>query len=231
MTTIIPREADWDDAPSLLDGAANVELTVEQCDLAYWFSSVAQGTLRGRPHRTRSPRSARRDAPHRLSQALSARQERRRCASTPRPPGRLPMKLVISCCVVIALVACHKSNGSGPDAPANCGVFGTACAGNGDCCLTGVLIGAGSRGRRGVGDGARSDRGLVEVPCEGGVPGVQRRIAVGIRGVGQPAHERERGANDGHPRRRSARLARGLDRREGARAWRKDPPTLSSFAA
>ncbi|GIH02051.1 hypothetical protein Rhe02_01180 [Rhizocola hellebori] len=49
MTTVIAKEADWDDAPSLLDGAANLELTVEQCDLAYWFTSVAQGTLRGRP--------------------------------------------------------------------------------------------------------------------------------------------------------------------------------------
>jgi len=44
------------------------------------------------------------------------------------------MKLVISCCVVIALAACSHKSGSGPDAPATCGVFGTACAGNGDCC-------------------------------------------------------------------------------------------------
>ncbi len=49
MTTVIPKEADFDDAPSLLDGAANLELTVEQCNLAYWFASVAQGTLLGRP--------------------------------------------------------------------------------------------------------------------------------------------------------------------------------------
>ena len=45
----VPREADWDEAPRLLEGAANVELTVERCDLAYWFTSVAQGTLRDRP--------------------------------------------------------------------------------------------------------------------------------------------------------------------------------------
>src|SRR5882724_11905143 len=49
MTDVIPIEADWDKAPGLLDGAANLTLTVEQCDLAYWLSSVAQGTLRGRP--------------------------------------------------------------------------------------------------------------------------------------------------------------------------------------
>ena len=49
MTTVIPKEADWEEAPSLLDGAANLELTVQQCDLAYWFTSVAQGTLQGRP--------------------------------------------------------------------------------------------------------------------------------------------------------------------------------------
>lgn len=45
----VPREADWDRAPALLEGAATIPLTVEQCDLAYWFRAVAQGTLRGRP--------------------------------------------------------------------------------------------------------------------------------------------------------------------------------------
>jgi len=49
MTSEIPVEADWDEAPGLLDGAASLPLTVEQCDLAYWFSAVAQGTLRDRP--------------------------------------------------------------------------------------------------------------------------------------------------------------------------------------
>lgn len=49
MTDTVPIEADWDHAPGLLDGAANLTLTVEQCDLAYWFSAVAQGTLRNRP--------------------------------------------------------------------------------------------------------------------------------------------------------------------------------------
>ncbi|WP_018348337.1 hypothetical protein [Longispora albida] len=47
--TKVPAEADWDAAPGLLDGAANLELTVAQCDLSYWFSAVAQGTLKGRP--------------------------------------------------------------------------------------------------------------------------------------------------------------------------------------
>ncbi|MDG9703208.1 VlmB-like protein [Streptomyces sp. DH37] len=49
MTTEIPVEADWDEAPGLLDGAGSLSLTVDQCDLAYWFSAVAQGTLRDRP--------------------------------------------------------------------------------------------------------------------------------------------------------------------------------------
>lgn len=48
MTDAIPREAGWDTAPGLLDGAMNLVLTAKQCDLAYWLSSVAQGTLRGR---------------------------------------------------------------------------------------------------------------------------------------------------------------------------------------
>jgi hypothetical protein len=48
-TVTVPVEADWERAPSLLSGAATVELTVADCDLAYWFSAVAQGTLRGRP--------------------------------------------------------------------------------------------------------------------------------------------------------------------------------------
>lgn len=45
----VSAEADWDAAPGLLDGAANLVLTVEQCNLGYWFTTVAQGTLRGRP--------------------------------------------------------------------------------------------------------------------------------------------------------------------------------------
>jgi hypothetical protein len=46
MTTA--READWDKAPGLLDGAKELTLGPEECDLAYWITSVAQGTLRER---------------------------------------------------------------------------------------------------------------------------------------------------------------------------------------
>ncbi len=44
----IAREADWDTAPGLLDGAKELTLGPEECDLAYWITQVAQGTLRGR---------------------------------------------------------------------------------------------------------------------------------------------------------------------------------------
>src|SRR5215472_13108724 len=50
MTNPTPLEADWDQAPGLLDGAMNLELTAHGSDLAYWLSAVAQGTLRGRAH-------------------------------------------------------------------------------------------------------------------------------------------------------------------------------------
>jgi hypothetical protein len=42
-----PPEADWDRAPGLLDGAMTLELTPAQCNLEYWLSAVAQGTLAG----------------------------------------------------------------------------------------------------------------------------------------------------------------------------------------
>src|SRR5882724_11306289 len=48
MTIAVPPEADWDQAPGLLTGAKSLELTAERCDLAYWFTAVAQGTLRDR---------------------------------------------------------------------------------------------------------------------------------------------------------------------------------------
>ncbi|WP_416971086.1 VlmB-like protein [Streptomyces sp. 4F14] len=61
----IPPEADWDRAPSLVDGAGSLELTAADCDLRYWLRAVPQGTLRGkvlghdedvRPHEvTRNP--------------------------------------------------------------------------------------------------------------------------------------------------------------------------------
>lgn len=43
-----PVETDWERAPGLLDGAMSLTLTPERCDLAYWLSHVAQGTLVGR---------------------------------------------------------------------------------------------------------------------------------------------------------------------------------------
>jgi len=44
------READWTEAPSLIEGASRLELTARDCDLDYWFSAVAQGTLAGLVH-------------------------------------------------------------------------------------------------------------------------------------------------------------------------------------
>lgn len=48
MTTAVPPEADWDRAPGLLTGAKTLELSAEHCDLGYWLTAVAQGTLRNR---------------------------------------------------------------------------------------------------------------------------------------------------------------------------------------
>lgn len=49
--TAIPTETAWSTAPGLLDGAMNLVLTAQQCDLGYWLGGVAQGTLLGRvPH-------------------------------------------------------------------------------------------------------------------------------------------------------------------------------------
>ncbi len=50
MTTKQYREADWNDAPGLLDGSINLELTPEQCDIEYWMNAVIGGTLRGQVH-------------------------------------------------------------------------------------------------------------------------------------------------------------------------------------
>lgn len=59
MTTAntTPAEADWKRAPGLLDGAMNLELTPAQCNLEYWISAVAQGTLAGlvRGHTPNAP--------------------------------------------------------------------------------------------------------------------------------------------------------------------------------
>ncbi len=43
----IAAEADWDHAPSLLDGAVDVELSLHDCDIEYWLTNVAQGSVMG----------------------------------------------------------------------------------------------------------------------------------------------------------------------------------------
>ncbi|MGW7673979.1 VlmB-like protein [Streptomyces sp. NPDC054775] len=75
MTHSLPPETDWDQAPGLLDGAMNLDLSAQHCDLAYWFSSVAQGTLRDRArtgHTTAeiTPEHMRTDGPLRDAQIL-----------------------------------------------------------------------------------------------------------------------------------------------------------------
>jgi hypothetical protein len=44
---VVPAEAGWDTAPSLVDGAMDLRLGPATCDLRYWFGAVPQGTLRG----------------------------------------------------------------------------------------------------------------------------------------------------------------------------------------
>ncbi|MFJ6623640.1 VlmB-like protein [Kitasatospora sp. NPDC091335] len=44
----VAQEADWETAPRLLDGAKELTLGPEECNLAYWITQVAQGTLRDR---------------------------------------------------------------------------------------------------------------------------------------------------------------------------------------
>jgi hypothetical protein len=46
----IPREADWKEAPGLIEGASNLRLTPGECNLDYWFSAVPRGTLQGLVH-------------------------------------------------------------------------------------------------------------------------------------------------------------------------------------
>ncbi len=45
-TRQVPPEADWDKAPRLVDGAVDIELTPQTCNLHYWLHAVPQGTLR-----------------------------------------------------------------------------------------------------------------------------------------------------------------------------------------
>jgi hypothetical protein len=50
MSNATPREADWLEAPGLVEGASRLELTPSDCHLDYWFSAVPQGTLAGLVH-------------------------------------------------------------------------------------------------------------------------------------------------------------------------------------
>lgn len=50
MTETTPHEADWLQAPGLIEGASHLELTPQQCNLDYWISAVPQGTLKGLVH-------------------------------------------------------------------------------------------------------------------------------------------------------------------------------------
>jgi hypothetical protein len=52
----IPREADFETAPRVLEGATDIELTARDCNLDYWLRAAAQGTLKGlvRGHRPES---------------------------------------------------------------------------------------------------------------------------------------------------------------------------------
>ena len=43
----IAAEADWEQAPTLLEGAAEIELGLDDCELEYWLTNVAQGSLVG----------------------------------------------------------------------------------------------------------------------------------------------------------------------------------------
>ncbi|HZV75451.1 MAG TPA: hypothetical protein VFF79_17205 [Conexibacter sp.] len=46
----IAAEADWDQAPHLLDGSVEIELSLHECDLEYWLTNVAQGSIVGMVH-------------------------------------------------------------------------------------------------------------------------------------------------------------------------------------
>jgi hypothetical protein len=73
MTTTVPAEAGWDSAPSLVDGAMDLQLGPATCDLAYWFGAVPQGTLRGhvRGHADDVPTPPFMRRPGPLNQALT----------------------------------------------------------------------------------------------------------------------------------------------------------------
>jgi len=49
----IAAEADWEQAPSLLEGS-DIELTLDDCDIEYWLRNVAQGSIVGLVHGRRA---------------------------------------------------------------------------------------------------------------------------------------------------------------------------------
>ncbi len=46
--TATPPEADWNNAPGLIEGATRLNLTAHDCHLDYWLRAAPQGTLAGR---------------------------------------------------------------------------------------------------------------------------------------------------------------------------------------
>jgi hypothetical protein len=46
----IAAEADWEQAPNLLEGSAEIELSLDDCELEYWLTNVAQGSIAGLVH-------------------------------------------------------------------------------------------------------------------------------------------------------------------------------------
>lgn len=65
--------AEWDQAPSLIDGAMSLQMSAKDCDLKYWLAAVPTGTLRGHvaghAPEVRAPAFMRRKGP--LRDALS----------------------------------------------------------------------------------------------------------------------------------------------------------------
>jgi hypothetical protein len=47
MLAATPAEADWNNAPSLIEGATTLNLTAHECNLDYWLKAAPQGTLAG----------------------------------------------------------------------------------------------------------------------------------------------------------------------------------------
>ena len=45
--TATPPEADWNEAPGLIEGATRLNLTAHDCHLDYWLKAAPQGTLAG----------------------------------------------------------------------------------------------------------------------------------------------------------------------------------------